>query len=239
MSYLNFKSEYDRFPKTTIKNHKAFCGYDEIYHELNKRIKNSSVVVFDYYPGVDEDEVYDLIKRFSFSLEINMHDIFKDGKTMTEQMKYSLTDDRVFGKMYYGNLVDFMDEEKLEEAKNKIREHKESVIIYGVGAGLVTQGDVYVYFDMARWEIQLRYRKSMPNYNCDNFDEDILKKCIDNRKDCENFVFYDGPATANGMPGLHHMMAKFLKDTFCKYKTMQGYRVLRKVGWDTHGLPVE
>ncbi len=70
-------------------------------------------------------------------------------------------------------------------------------------------------------------------------NEDILKKCIDNRKDCENFVFYDGPATANGMPGLHHMMAKFLKDTFCKYKTMQGYRVLRKVGWDTHGLPVE
>ncbi len=70
-------------------------------------------------------------------------------------------------------------------------------------------------------------------------NEDILKKCIDNRKDCDNFVFYDGPATANGMPGLHHMMAKFLKDTFCKYKTMQGYRVLRKVGWDTHGLPVE
>lgn len=70
-------------------------------------------------------------------------------------------------------------------------------------------------------------------------NEYILKKCIDNRKDCENFVFYDGPATANGMPGLHHMMAKFLKDTFCKYKTMQGYRVLRKVGWDTHGLPVE
>lgn len=70
-------------------------------------------------------------------------------------------------------------------------------------------------------------------------NEDILKKCIDNRKGSENFVFYDGPATANGMPGLHHMMAKFLKDTFCKYKTMQGYRVLRKVGWDTHGLPVE
>ncbi len=67
----------------------------------------------------------------------------------------------------------------------------------------------------------------------------ILEKTISNRKDCKNFVFYDGPATANGMPGLHHMMAKFLKDTFCKYKTMQGYRVLRKVGWDTHGLPVE
>ena len=66
---------------------------------------------------------------------------------------------------------------------------------------------------------------------------DILNKSLENKK--ENFVFYDGPATANGFPGLHHMVAKFLKDSFCKYKTMQGYKVLRKVGWDTHGLPVE
>ncbi len=68
-------------------------------------------------------------------------------------------------------------------------------------------------------------------------ENDILNKSIQNRKD--DFVFYDGPATANGMPGIHHMMAKLLKDTVCKYKTMKGYRVLRKVGWDTHGLPVE
>ena len=176
MSYLNFKSDYDCFPKTKIKEHKAFCGYDEIYRELNKKINDSSVVVFDYYPGVDEDEVYELIKRFNFSLEINMHVLFKDGKTMTEQMKYNLTDDRVFGKMYYGNLVDVMDEEKLKEAQNKIKEQNGSVIVYGVGAGLVSHGDVYVYFDMARWQIQLRYRKGMANYNVDNYDEDILKK---------------------------------------------------------------
>ncbi len=68
-------------------------------------------------------------------------------------------------------------------------------------------------------------------------DNDILGKSI--KQNDEYFVFYDGPATANGMPGLHHMLAKFLKDTFCKYKTMKGYKVLRKVGWDTHGLPVE
>ena len=67
----------------------------------------------------------------------------------------------------------------------------------------------------------------------------ITTKQIENRKDSENFVFYDGPATANGMPGVHHILAKLLKDTFCKYKTMKGYKVLRKVGWDTHGLPVE
>ncbi|MGN1268128.1 MAG: isoleucine--tRNA ligase [Candidatus Aphodocola sp.] len=70
-------------------------------------------------------------------------------------------------------------------------------------------------------------------------EEDILNKTIENRKDCENYVFYDGPATANGNPGIHHMVSKFLKDSFCKYQTMKGKRVLRKIGWDTHGLPVE
>ena len=65
----------------------------------------------------------------------------------------------------------------------------------------------------------------------------IFQKSIDQREN--NFVFYDGPATANGMPGLHHMVAKFLKDAVCRYETMKGFKVLRKVGWDTHGLPVE
>ena len=70
-------------------------------------------------------------------------------------------------------------------------------------------------------------------------ENDIFEKTIENRANCKNFVFYDGPATANGMPGIHHMLAKLLKDVFCKYETMKGFHVLRKVGWDTHGLPVE
>ena len=69
--------------------------------------------------------------------------------------------------------------------------------------------------------------------------ENIFEKSIKNRSENKNYVFYDGPATANGMPGIHHLLAKLLKDTVCKYKTMEGYRVIRKVGWDTHGLPVE
>ena len=77
--------------------------------------------------------------------------------------------------------------------------------------------------------------KSILNYWEDN---KIFEKSVDQKGD-EKFVFYDGPATANGMPGVHHMLAKELKDTFCKYKTMQGYKVVRKIGWDTHGLPVE
>lgn len=70
-------------------------------------------------------------------------------------------------------------------------------------------------------------------------DMDILKRTIDNREGAENFVFYEGPPTANGRPGIHHVIARTLKDSVCKYQTMKGYRVLRKAGWDTHGLPVE
>ena len=67
--------------------------------------------------------------------------------------------------------------------------------------------------------------------------EKIFEKSLENKD--KKYVFYDGPATANGMPGIHHMLAKLIKDTVCKYKSMQRYKVVRKVGWDTHGLPVE
>ena len=67
----------------------------------------------------------------------------------------------------------------------------------------------------------------------------IYKKTLEVHKKDPKFVFYDGPAFANGHPGLHHMIAKNLKDIICKYHTMKGHYVLRKVGWDTHGLPIE
>lgn len=68
---------------------------------------------------------------------------------------------------------------------------------------------------------------------------DILNRTIDAHADDENFVFFEGPPTANGKPGIHHVLARTLKDSVCKYQTMRGHRVLRKAGWDTHGLPVE
>ena len=69
--------------------------------------------------------------------------------------------------------------------------------------------------------------------------ENILKKTIENRDGNDMYVFYDGPIYANAKPGLHHVFAKTIKDAICKYKTMQGYKVLRKIGLDTHGLPIE
>ncbi|WP_430972688.1 isoleucine--tRNA ligase [Sunxiuqinia rutila] len=70
-------------------------------------------------------------------------------------------------------------------------------------------------------------------------EDDTFHKSISTREGNETFVFYEGPPSANGMPGIHHVMARAIKDTFCRYKTMKGFRVHRKAGWDTHGLPVE
>ncbi|MBE5816296.1 MAG: isoleucine--tRNA ligase [Clostridiales bacterium] len=70
-------------------------------------------------------------------------------------------------------------------------------------------------------------------------DIDLLKRSVETRSASEPFVFFEGPPTANGRPGIHHVMARALKDAVCRNKTMNGYRVERKAGWDTHGLPVE
>ncbi|MGN0232655.1 MAG: isoleucine--tRNA ligase [Muribaculaceae bacterium] len=70
-------------------------------------------------------------------------------------------------------------------------------------------------------------------------DEDVFAQSIKEREGCKSFVFFEGPPSANGMPGIHHVMARTIKDIVCRYKTMRGFQVMRKAGWDTHGLPVE
>lgn len=70
-------------------------------------------------------------------------------------------------------------------------------------------------------------------------ENDVFSRSMTEREGCPSFVFYEGPPSANGMPGIHHVMARTIKDTFCRYKTMKGFQVKRKAGWDTHGLPVE
>ncbi|MFY0651107.1 MAG: isoleucine--tRNA ligase [Cyclobacteriaceae bacterium] len=70
-------------------------------------------------------------------------------------------------------------------------------------------------------------------------EKNIFQKSVDTKQEAESFVFYEGPPSANGTPGIHHVMARAVKDIFCRYKTLKGYQVKRKGGWDTHGLPVE
>ena len=90
--------------------------------------------------------------------------------------------------------------------------------------------------------------KEYSKFNLSDINKDVLKlwdeekvfeQSISAREGAPTFVFYEGPPSANGMPGIHHVLARTIKDIVCRFKTMKGYRVLRKAGWDTHGLPVE
>ena len=179
MKYLNFASKYDRFPKTKIKGYDNFAyeGWDRILKEINKEFDNKKILVVDCYPGTNEKELkVNLIDKLSPNTVISMEDIFFDKDKLNELMEKNLTDDRVRGIMYYGTINDFIYDEKLQQAKKKIENTQGKVVVYGFGASLVTKGDILVYSDMARWEIQLRYRNGMPNYKQDNYDEDVLIK---------------------------------------------------------------
>jgi len=92
-----------------------------------------------------------------------------------------------------------------------------------------------------------KYRQ-FSNFNLPEVDAEVLKfwkdhkifeKSIDAREGSTPYVFFEGPPSANGMPGIHHVMGRTIKDLFCRYKTLKGHQVKRKGGWDTHGLPIE
>ena len=70
-------------------------------------------------------------------------------------------------------------------------------------------------------------------------EKNVFWRSVEEREGCPQFVFFEGPPSANGHPGIHHVLARTIKDTFNRYKTMKGFQVKRKAGWDTHGLPVE
>lgn len=176
---IDRKFQYEKYPEIKITGfeREVFDGYGEIIEELNSKIRKTPfVLVVDCYPGVDDEEVLEALSLLKPDRLVQTAEVFKEERTIREQLKYQLTDDRVFGKMYAGEILDFMDMEKLSEARKEVAEAKGITIVYGFGASLVAQGDLLVYLDMARWEIQLRYRKGMGNYRADNGDEDILKK---------------------------------------------------------------
>lgn len=94
----------------------------------------------------------------------------------------------------------------------------------------------------------MKYFREHKGLNLSDINKDVLQyweennvfhRSVEERQGHRSFVFYEGPPSANGMPGIHHVMARTIKDVFCRFKTMQGYQVKRKAGWDTHGLPVE
>lgn len=179
LHYINRKSNYDKYPMTNVAGYAdaGIEGYEAIIKKLLEHLGDNKIIVVDCYPGVNDEELLTaLINGLKPNYIIKSIDMFYDEENLTSMMSMYLTDDRVRGIMYYGQIIDFIDKKKKNIFQQSVNECTGLCLVYGVGASLITKGDILVYADMARWEIQLRYRQGMPNFKCHNNDEDILKK---------------------------------------------------------------
>ena len=182
MNYSQFNKydNYDKFPATSIPhydNH-SFEGYTQITQQIKRQLSpEKRIVVVDCYPGVCQDEILDAFKALSPALIIHSDDCKLPTDILDAMLKDNLTDDRVFGTLTTKKLVDFFNLDALNAAKAKIASTTDGIIlVYGVGASLITEGDLLIYCDLARWEIQLRYRKGMSNWTSYNPNDPILSK---------------------------------------------------------------
>ena len=178
------KRNYEKNPVIEMKGFEseAFQSYETILGELKKKTENlnkkKTVMVLDYYHGVDEKEVYEnLVSKTGASKLINIEDYKLPEERLSVELKREITEDRVFGVLSVRTIEEFFDMKKIEELRTEIKAASEGlVVVYGIGAGLI-EGDILVYADMARWEIQQRFRrKELDNWGVGNFDEDVLKK---------------------------------------------------------------
>lgn len=169
---------YDKYPQTVIDGHDedVWEGKCAVMQRLGQlALVGDHTLVVECYPGVG-DEVLDLVRQaYDPQVTICSDDVFYDGEELTERMRPHLTEDRVRGVMFYGRMEDFVNAAALDHAVHTLSQHGRT-LVYGVGAGLITMGDTFVYCDLARWEVQLRYRAGMPNFRAHNEREDILKK---------------------------------------------------------------
>lgn len=178
---FNKYNNYDKYPTKEIKgfNNKVWSGYEDILEEVKLKANNTKkcVVVVDCYIGVDLDEVHAQLSKLNPVMTIKSDDLALSGEEIDSKIKELMTEDRVFGVMNTKTLNEFFIKENLEKTKEEINKVEEGIVlVYGVGASLVCMGDILVFADLARWEIQMRYRKGMTNWKANNSKEDTLRK---------------------------------------------------------------
>lgn len=172
-------AKYDLYPEIKVNQYSgAWRGYPLIVGEIKKHIrKEKTIIAVESYIGVHNEEIKThLVDTLQPELEIFADDLAFDGDVITEMVKRNLTDDRVFGVMSHQTLDEFYDEEALRQAGKQIEQAKGLVVIYGTGASLVTEPDILIYADLARWECQCRHRAGETNWKVSNEEEDSLKK---------------------------------------------------------------
>ncbi|MFJ5980889.1 class I mannose-6-phosphate isomerase [Enterobacter cancerogenus] len=173
---------YNKHPEVSVRGFDAHAwrGWNDIITALNTRVLTSrkTVLVIDCYPGVRLEELErNVLARFGNAVRINVETARRDEQTLSEMLARNLTDDRVFGVLSCHQLTEFFDAEALTALQKQVAEAAGLVIVYGSGAALVHPGDVLVYADMPRWEIQQRMRAGeLGNWGVENLTEDMLRR---------------------------------------------------------------
>lgn len=176
------KTNYDKYPSLSIANGKAWKGYETIVEQLRKDIEKrkqkKTILVIDYYHGTREEEIFEnLIKPLKPAFLLRSEDGKLAETILSEKLRHNISDDRVFGSLSTHEMQDFYDQAKLVNLRQELEAVSGLCVVYGVGAALVSKGDIFVYGDLTRWEIQLRYRsQELDNWGVKNYDEDILRK---------------------------------------------------------------
>ncbi|HAT1663850.1 class I mannose-6-phosphate isomerase [Raoultella ornithinolytica] len=177
------QTTYDKLPEVTVQGYddQAWQGWESIEATLNLRASASSrtVLVVDCYPGVRLDELEQrLLPSLNATRVLNVESARRDQQALHDLLARNLTDDRVFGVLSCHHLEEFFNADKLQQLRQQVDAVTEGlIVIYGPGAALVHPGDVLVYADMPRWEIQQRMRHDgLGNWGADNQDEDILRR---------------------------------------------------------------
>lgn len=176
------KPNYDKFPSTIISGQMT-KGWAAITERLNSRLQNGGVLTIELYTGVYEEEVFSAISRFCQDRDIiNTRSLMKPESELLAMTERFMTDDVLFGYVTNLRLEDYFDTQKLEEARRTVKE-KDAIVI-GTGAALVTEGcrsNTYIYIDMARWEIQMRFRR-----------HEVMALGVDNRDEAPSIQYKRG-----------------------------------------------
>lgn len=180
------KSNYNKQPYIEVKgyeNNHSWQGYGNIVGEVLRAaggLKGErTIIAVDFYPGVRIEEIREnIVDKLQGDLVIfTDEDIFETNEYITDKIAEYMTDDRVFGIMCHLNFKDFINADKLNKVNRKISQAKGRIVVYGVAACLLVKPDIHIYADMARWEIQQRYRSGeISNWKHDNFKDDALVK---------------------------------------------------------------
>ena len=172
-------SGYNKHPSIHIENSdgKVFRGDEDILRCLQTELSGDQwTLIVETYPGVNEDRMHRMLETLHPDRILSARDILRDPEALKARLDCILTQDRVFGRMYSGELMDFADPEKVKGLRKQVAGSGGKTIVFGFGASLLADQGLCVYADLSRWEIQLRYRAGMSNYLTDNPGEDILRK---------------------------------------------------------------